>query len=322
MQINEIDSSERLAASLVLSIQEKNPNIQMWTDEPPYGWTDPCPRTYFINNERPPWDDVDMRWALSYALDREAIGSAALGIEKGAIVAQFTFPAYPPLQALLDKNQDLFEKYPVTEYNPEKAIEIFEQKGYQRGSDGIFQKDGQRLELEFSGPAPWTPGPLTFPLVVQYWRNVGIDASAKLVSWAVWGQIRDTGDFDVTIVSPCASVVDPCRELDSYHSRHIKPLGERLSENESRWRNEEFDRLAEAVCRLLPGDPQIEQLFREALEIWVEELPVLPIHQQVRVFPQNTTYWTNWATSKNNYTRPATQHHDLLVQIVELKPAQ
>ena len=322
LQVNEIDVSERIAADLFLSVNEKNPKIQAWFDEPPYGWIDPCPRSYFINNQRPPWDDADMRWALSYALDRKTISSAALGIEEGSMPAQFTFPDYPPLRALLDKNQDLFEKYPVTEYNPEKSIKIFEEKGYERGSDGIFQKDGQRLQLEFSGPAPWTPGPLTFPLVIQYWRNVGVDATAKLVSWSVWSQTRNAGEFDVTIVSPCASVVDPGKELDSFHSRYITPLGEPLSENESRWKNTEFDKLADTVNSLPPGDPQIDQLFREALEMWLKELPALPVHQQIRVIPQNTTYWTNWPTSRNNYVHPPSWWAVTLLQVLELKSAQ
>ena len=46
------------------------------------------------------------------------------------------------------------------------------------------------------------------------------------------------------------------------------------------------------------GDPRIEELFVEAMGIWFDELPVIPITQAKKIIPFNTTYWTGWPTAR------------------------
>ena len=42
-------------------------------------------------------------------------------------------------------------------------------------------------------------------------------------------------------------------------------------------------------------------LFRQAMSIWLEELPEVPLVQWFHRIPQNTTYWDNWPTQDNPY---------------------
>lgn len=71
--------------------------------------------------------------ALSYAIDRQAIVDSVL-LGHGEV-------AYSPLQ-MGDYNNDSIEKY---EYDPEKAQQALEDAGWQKGSDGIYEKNGTRL---------------------------------------------------------------------------------------------------------------------------------------------------------------------------------
>ena len=34
------------------------------------------------------------------------------------------------------------------------------------------------------------------------------------------------------------------------------------------------------------------------MEIWFDELPVIPITQAKKIIPFNTTYWTGWPTAR------------------------
>jgi peptide/nickel transport system substrate-binding protein len=126
----------------------------------------------------------------------------------------------------------------------------------------------------------------------------------------------------VTVVSPCYSIIDPYKEVDAFHSRHVKPLGERVSLNYARWSNAEYDAIADEMAQYAIGDPALEPLWREAMEIWLPELPVLPMYQQVRIIPLNTTYWTNWPTAENNYIHPPTWWATSLQMIVNVQPAE
>ncbi len=320
LETNQIDAHTRMPLGLFETIRSKNDRIVAWFPERPYGWIDPCPRTFFLNTVKAPWNDPDMRWALSYALDRAKVGEAELG-GPGAIPAAYTFPLYPPLVRLLEEHADLFAKYPVAEYNPQKAMEIFESKGYVKGNDGIYAKDGQRLQISLLMSSEWPPAQSVTPLMIGYWQAVGIDATANFLTGAQVSEQRDTGKFDVAIVSPCYSIVDPYNEVDAFHSRHVVPVGERASMNVGRWANTEFDAIVDRMATLPAGDPALGALWRQAMEIWLPELPVLPMYQQVRIIPLNNTYWVNWPTSENNYIHPPTWWASTYQIILNLQPA-
>src|SRR5437588_37704 len=94
-----------------------------------------------------PWNDKDMRWALSYAINRDQIVSIAY--EGTSRPAQFIFPAYPPLNRYVTmlEEKGLFTKYPIGQYNPAKAAQLIEAKGYKKGSSGYYENDGKQLSL-------------------------------------------------------------------------------------------------------------------------------------------------------------------------------
>ena len=72
---------------------------------------------------------------------------------------------------------------------------------------------------------------------------------------------------------------------------------------------------------ILPNDdPKMDTLFRQAMEIWLEELPLIPLVQAAIVIPFNSTYWTNWPTSDNNYVAPYWWWMSMLQILTELKP--
>jgi peptide/nickel transport system substrate-binding protein len=49
-------------------------------------------------------------------------------------------------------------------------------------------------------------------------------------------------------------------------------------------------------------------LFRQAMEIWIPELPDIPLTHFYHRIPMNTTYWRNWPTAENPYVNGAFWH--------------
>ncbi|MDO4485620.1 MAG: ABC transporter substrate-binding protein [Bacillota bacterium] len=89
---------------------------------------------YNFNNDL--WkNNRELPVALSYAIDREAIiDSVLLGHGQSA---------YSPLQAGPYNNENI-QKY---DYDPEKAEQLLKEAGWTRGEDGIYAKNGQKLEF-------------------------------------------------------------------------------------------------------------------------------------------------------------------------------
>ena len=72
----------------------------------------------------------------------------------------------------------------------------------------------------------------------------------------------------------------------------------------------------------LAGEEDAQRLFREAMEIWLSELPSIPIVQWYHRIPHNETYWKNWPTAKNPYINSAYWHNTWLLVLLGLEPAQ
>lgn len=89
---------------------------------------------YNFNNDL--WkNNRELPAILSYAIDRQAIIDSVL-LGHGQI-------AYSPIQEGPYNNKNI-EKY---NYDPDKAERLLQEAGWSKGSDGIYAKDGQKLEF-------------------------------------------------------------------------------------------------------------------------------------------------------------------------------
>src|SRR5690606_26556402 len=90
-----------------------------------------------INVSRPPTSDLAVRQAMLYGVDREA---GAMLMFEGAQP-----PAHGPLASSSWGYWDGVEAmYP---YDPDRAEQLLDEAGWVRGSDGVREKDGQRLTV-------------------------------------------------------------------------------------------------------------------------------------------------------------------------------
>jgi peptide/nickel transport system substrate-binding protein len=314
---NDVDGHPSLSIDTFLDLKEKNPLAIGWSEDEPHAWIDPCPGMLGFNCQLPPWDDPDMRWAIAYALDHQKIADAGSG--GFGTPSQYNFPAYPALMSWLTENQDLLDQYDSTAYDPRKAKEIIESKGYTMGGSGFYEKGGERLTVDILVKAAATVMPA---LLVTMLNAVGIDAAPKGLAHAPYYDNRSRGDFEIeTTHVACGSVVEPYGELDNLHSRWIKPVGELRSDNPWSWENAEYDELVDQIGGLPAGDPMEHELFRKALEIRLKELPIISLSQQKRIVPYTTKYWTNWPTEDNDYFHPPNWWMCFLIPIMKIKPA-
>lgn len=314
---NEVDGEPSLRIDTFQDVVSKNPHAIGWTEDGTRAWIDPCPGMLGFNTRVAPWDDPEMRWAIAYALPNQTIGDATTGGQ--GIVSPYNFPAYPALQAWLTENQDLLDQYDSTVHDPAQAKAIFESKGYVLGADGFYAKDGQRLQVDILFK---TEEPILPALIVSAFQDVGIDAAARALAGAAYFDARDTGDFELeTHHVACGSVVEPYDELNLLHSRWVKPIGERVSNNLWGWSNAEYDEIVEQIQKLAPGVEEEHTLFRRALEIRLQELPIISLTQQQRVVPYSTRYWTNWPTAENDYHHPPNWWMNFMMLVVNIQSA-
>ena len=329
LQNNDVDGLPQINAGPFETAHARNSAVIGWQDQKNWSWIDPCPLRMLTNCAKEPWSDPEIRWALNWALDKQKyIEINSEGLLGKEAMSNFIFPHYPPLLQMLDKNKDLFDKYPVQEYNLPKAKEVLSKKGYKPGADGILVgPDGNRFEATMVVTTPAEGGSIVGPnFIAEQYQQLGLQVNIKQLSGAARTEAVLMGDYDLLPYHNCGGVVDPYATLDNYHARFFTDIGSRMSggaqANTPRWhgaKNDEFSKLTDQIGLLAPADPKIDPLFRQALEIWLQELPNFPLGQQFRIVPYNSTYWTNFPTAKNDYIHPPNWWMTTLQIVMNLK---
>ncbi|ADB50923.1 ABC transporter substrate-binding protein [Conexibacter woesei] len=280
-----------------IAAKERNPQLVNWDGD--LGWLDPCPYALTVNTKRRPWDDAELRWALNASIDKEQF-SRLFNTPGESTPARTTYPEYPQLSELIDANEDLLAEYPTLDHDLDRAAQIFESKGYRR-EGGVWTKDGQKLSLKLNLFSPAALGPVwgdAAQLLNQQLREAGIAVEVDPGDFNTIAANRAEGRFDAQSWFECGSVTDPWATLN----RYTNAPG---NDNAGRWSNAAYDRIVAQMGELPPGDAQIRELYAQAMEIWLRELPVIPLNQRPTPIVMNQTYWRNWPTADNGYTQPA-----------------
>jgi peptide/nickel transport system substrate-binding protein len=273
--------------------------------ESPYGYVDWWPVSLAFNNSGKygPYDDKDIRWAMSYLLDRKELSKFAY--DGAAALNPLTMPQYPPLQKYFDGVSDLLVGDRDTAlFAPDKAAATFTEKGYAKNSDGMWEKNGEMINCEIVGFGPWVDlGPLVAEQLVKGGINASYtqppDASSRMAE----------GNFECLMFGHGGSVRDPYFTMKLYQSSSVNiPGGHQV--NFYHWENETWDELTDKVAMTHPDETeQIMDYYYDAMEIWIEELPDVPILEFYHRILMSRENWDGWPTDQgDNYVNEASWH--------------
>ena len=193
-------------------------------------------------------------------------------------------------------------------------------KGYAKDGDGMWQKSGQRITFDiitFPQHPSCTP---TVPIVTEQLRQAGFDATFSLP--ADFAARPRTGQAAAFVWGHGGSMRDPWKTLDFlYHANKYKPTGtDNLGFGLYRWKNQPFSDIVDKMAQVQFDDPKMKDLFHQAMEIWLPELPDPQLVQTVIAVPMNTTYWTKWPSAQNYYIHEGFWHRTAALQVQALQP--
>jgi peptide/nickel transport system substrate-binding protein len=313
---NAVDVTLTMSTGTIQSVLDMNPKVSTFSGrKPPLGYMDWWPSSLYINTLEPPYDDPEIRWAISYAINRDDV--VKYGLEGMGKATKVTFPEFPGLMPYIDYISDLLEKYNTGEFNPQKSAEIMRRKGYTKDAEGFWiDTAGKRFDMVLVCHEVLLK---LGPPVVESLRTAGFHATFHHPVDS-WHRIS-TGLAKTSIFGNAGSVRDPFMTLNLYHGRNVRPTGEPIYPCH-RWSDPEFDRLVDEMAAIPHGDPAMFVVFRQAMEIWLRELPDIPLACFYHRNPVNHTYWTGWPTEDDPYTNDAFWHKTFFLTILRLKPTQ
>lgn len=311
---NDVDCTLSMQLGNIQAALARNPKVSSWSgNKPPYGYVDWWPTGLGFNDSKPPFDDPDIRWAINHAINRDQV--VQVGYHGAGEKAVFPYPDFPALNTYIKGLSDILQRYPVDSFDLNKTAQLMQSKGYAKDQGGFWAKDGKRLSIVV----------ITFPVeqdvtpvVVEQLRKGGFDASFKMPT--DFGTLIFTGAADAFVFGHGGSVQDPYFTARLYQSQYSAPTGQPAGQP-YRWKNDAYDKLVDQMGQIASDDPKLEQLFHQAMEIWVPQLPDIPLVQFYHRNPVNTTYWTNWPDANNPYINSANWHRTCELMILGLKPA-
>lgn len=134
-----------------------------------------------FNCAYPLFQDAEIRKALVMGVDFNSAINTIFKNEAGVKLAE---RAYGPIPEEIQGSDQEQWKKTVPAYDPKGAQKLLEQKGWAKGSDGIFAKDGQRFSFTLQvGNNDDNRSKLAVIVATQL-KAIGVECTVKNVEWA------------------------------------------------------------------------------------------------------------------------------------------
>jgi peptide/nickel transport system substrate-binding protein len=112
------------------------------------------------------------------------------------------------------------------------------------------------------------------------------------------------GEYDIDS-SWAGFAIDPEQLYIDWESSSAQPIGKNAArKNKMRFRDAQFDEISKKLAGMDPDSEEAKPLLAQALEVYFQKLPLLPVIQTG--YPQffNTAFWADWPTDDNLYEVP------------------
>ncbi len=262
---------------------------------------DPNPRVLWLNADpaRGVIAEPKMRWAVNYCLDRDKIGKSIWPVEVPAAI--YPWADYPGNDKW--KNDELANKYKF-EFNPQKATELLDEIAPKNGAGKRTYK-GKEVNLEIITTSPVDGGEYAIANVLKTeLAKVGVPATLRSLVGGVHDEKFQRGEYDIDS-NWAGFAFDPEQLYTDWESSKAQPIGKNAAgKNKMRFKDPAFDELSLKLAQVDPTSPEAKPLLDQALEIYFQKLPLMPVIQTGYPSYFNTAFWTGWPTDDDLYQVP------------------
>jgi len=217
-----------------------------------------CSYYYGFNNKKAPFDDVRVRKALSYAIDRDIISKAILG--------QGQKPAYfltPEITAGFHPEMPAYGK--MTQKEREAAAKkLLAEAGFDSANPLkftlLYNTSENHKKIATAIQSMWK-------------KSLGVDVSLENQEWKTYLDTRRQGNFDVTRAGWCGDYNEASSFLSLMQSNN--------SSNDPKYFSNEYDGVMEKAMATT-SEAEREKLYTDAEKLLARDMPIAPIYQYVK----------------------------------------
>jgi len=267
----------------------------------------------YLNTTVAPFDNADVRKAISMAINRDQIVAIAM--------YDYTHPA--------DSTglSDAFESWKTeaakgaewVSYNVDKANQLLDAAGLAKDGDVRKTADGKPMEYELNVVSGWSDWVQSVDIISKNLAEIGIKATVKPYEQATWQNNVQNGDFTMSIgwSSQGATIFNFYRGVMS--SNTWRPIGESAGENWHRFKSPEADALLDQFAATSDEATQ-KDIAAKLQQFYADNAPAIPLFPGPQWGEFNTMRFTGFPSEKDPYTILSTYANERLILLTTIKP--
>ncbi len=221
-----------------------------------------------FNLDNPLLQDVRVRRAITYGINREAI-SQQLFEGKQPVSNTYLPPRHPGYT-------DAVQKYP---FDPTRARALLQEAGFTPGPDGIMRNAaGQRLSLEINTTAGNRVREQVEQIIQQNLKDVGIEITIQNYPARVF--FSDiTNQRKYKALAMYAWVMSPISDCDQLYTTDGIPNESNgwAGQNYPGYRNADMDKTCKAASQEV-DEAKRNKLLNDSAALFARDLPALPLY--------------------------------------------
>ncbi|MEJ1194182.1 ABC transporter substrate-binding protein [Pseudarthrobacter sp. CCNWLW207] len=268
-----------------------------------------------LNTAKAPFNDVDVRKALSMAVDRDQV--TKIGMSGYAKPADCT-----GLSGNYEKwkSADVKDSCTWTKLDVDAANAVLDKAGYAKGADGKRTlKDGKPFEFKISVGASSSDWLSVANVISQNLAEIGVTAKVDSPDWAAVVASYETGDFDSGIVWS-ANDPSPYKYFNtSMGTATVKPVGTKTFDNYHRFGDAEADALLAEFAAEADESKQ-KDIAVKLQEEYNDAAPLVPLFSGPVWGAFNDTRFTGWPTEDNPYATLSERSPTTVLVLTSLEP--
>jgi peptide/nickel transport system substrate-binding protein len=276
-------------------------------------WFPPTVNVSLIPNlTNPLLSNVNVRQAISYAIDRSQVSS--IGESGYEPPANQTGIVTPTFASTLDSSL-------VTQmgnsYDPAKAKQLLEAAGYKLNSAGVMTNaKGQSLSFTVINIGDYSDWVADMQVIAQDLKAVGIVITPDNLTNTDFDSDLYYGKYQLAYYDQQTFGPSPYYELRNWlDSAGTAPVGKVAATNYERYSSPATDALFSAYAAST-SPAQQHAIVDQVEQVMLSQFPIIPVVQAVDWYQYDTASLTGWPTPANPYAQPSAYAYPDMEQVL------
>lgn len=270
--------------------------------------------TLFMNLQEKPFNDLALRQALAWTIDRQAYVDIA---REGASSPVWSVTG---LGDVLDS--EILPEYEGQEYavDVEAARGILENAGYTWKDDKLIDPDGEAVSFSISVPAGWSDWNTEQALIAEELKEgLGIEVKVDQPDWGGWDAARQEGTFDM--------IIHWLEDTGNAYGMYTSTMDPKwIVDGKAQYNFGRFDDPAVTEALNTYANASSDEERQAALAVmqkgFVDNVPAIPLGSHPLLGEFNTRNYVGWPSEDDQYASADPTQPGIVQVLTKLTPAE